>query len=277
MTMMTAVMTTKTAGVTIKNNCLTMNTKRLFCFPAILLIAGSLSFATASCDKEEEESPVPEDAALAEKINVSGVQAEDIPQLFASEGIEYFKVAVLNWAATYPYLPQVDFAIAHNGKDILIHYRVTEKRTAGTMEQDLDGVFKESCCELFCMKEGDSQYYNIESNCIGSILMECGTERSGRETSTKENLQQISRWSSLGRKNVGLISHETHWELALVIPSTVFWKHSYGTLSGKTFLANVYNCFGSGDDRQYVTWHPIVSSGPDFHRPEYFRRIFFEK
>ena len=117
----------------------------------------------------------------------------------------YNVVSVLNWAEQYPYLPRVEFAIAHNGANIFIHYRVTEKRTLGTMENDLDEVYKESCCEFFCMKEGDSLYYNIESNCLGSILMQCGTGRADREISSAENLKQIERWASLGRKSVGMI------------------------------------------------------------------------
>lgn len=48
-----------------------------------------------------------------------------------------------------------------------------------------------------------------------------------------------------------------------------------GSLDGKIFLANIYNCVGSGDDRQYVTWRPIETEVPDFHRPEFFQRIYF--
>ena len=218
---------------------------------------------------------IPKDAVIARRIDKATIDANDIPQIFKSEGVEYHTVSALNWPETYPYLPTVDFAVAHNGANLLIHYRVTEKRTLGTMVKDLDPVYKDSCCEFFCMNEGDSLYYNIESNCLGSILMECGKGRDNRTTSTTENLQHIDRWASLGRKDIGLINKETHWELAVVVPVAAFWRHNFGTLSGKTFLVNVYNCVGSGDDRQYVTWNPIDTPSPDFHRPEYFRRIYF--
>ena len=218
---------------------------------------------------------IPKDAVIARRIDKATIDANDIPQIFKSEGVEYYTVSALNWQETYPYLPTVDFAVAHNGANLLIHYRVTEKKTLGTMVKDLDPVYKDSCCEFFCMNEGDSLYYNIESNCLGSILMECGKGRDNRTTSTTENLQHIDRWASLGRKDIGLINKETHWELAVVVPVAAFWRHNFGTLSGKTFLVNVYNCVGSGDDRQYVTWNPIDTPSPDFHRPEYFRRIYF--
>lgn len=240
--------------------------KSVLIIPIALLLFG--------CEKSEL-TPVPEGAVVAEKIDVAGISAADIPQLFKTKGIEYNTVSVLNWQGKYPYLPEVNFAVAHNGTNLLLHYRVTEKRTLGTMVNDLDPTYKDSCCEFFCKKEGDDLYYNIESNCLGAILMECGSGRENRTSSTAENLQCIDRWASLGRENIGLIEKETHWELALVIPISVFWRTDYGSLSGKTFLANVYNCVGSGNDRQYVTWYPIDAPSPDFHRPEYFRRLYF--
>jgi len=240
--------------------------KLLLIIPLVLQLSG--------CEKCELP-PIPKDAVLAKRIDKAKIDADDIPQIFKTEGIGYNTVSVLNWMDAYPHLPSVDFAVAHNGTSLLIHYRVTEKRTLGKMMNDLDPVYKDSCCEFFCMNEGDSLYYNIESNCIGSILMECGSGRGNRTASTKENLQCIDRWASLGRESIGLIEQETHWELALVLPVATFWQHNYSTFSGKTFRVNVYNCLGSGNDRQYVTWNPIDTPSPDFHRPEYFKRLYF--
>ena len=240
--------------------------KLLLFLPFVLQLLG--------CEKQKS-TLIPKDAVVAKRIDATSVKAEDIPQIFKSKGIEYNAVSTLNWPQTYPYLPDVSFAVAHNGTNLMIHYRVSEKRTLGTMVNDLDAVYKDSCCEFFCKNEGDSLYYNIESNCLGSILMQCGSGREGRTTSTLENLQCIDRWASLGRESVGRIEQQTHWELALVVPIAAFWCHNYGTISGKTFLVNVYNCVGSGDDRQYVTWNPVDTPAPDFHRPEYFKRLYF--
>ena len=246
-----------------------------FSFALLSVVLISLLIGCTGDNQSEQE--IPEGAVVAEKVSVSDIQADEIPQLFAAGEIEYHPVAVLNWLKQYPYLPMVDFAIAHNGDHLLVHYRVTEKRSIGTMENDLDDVYKESCCELFFMKEGDSLYYNIESNCIGSILMQCGTGRYDRDVSTAGNLKKIDRWASLGRNAIGKVNEETHWELALVIPLSALWRHSFSCLDGMTLRANVYNCVGSGDDRQYVTWRPIETDAPDFHRPEFFSRIYLKK
>ena len=246
-------------------------------FSFALLSVVLIYFFVGCTGDNQSGQEIPEGAVVAEKVTVSDIQANEIPQLFAAGKIEYHPVSVLNWPEQYPYLPKVDFAIAHNGDHLLVHYRVTEKRSIGTMENDLDDVYKESCCELFFMKEGDSLYYNIESNCIGSILMQCGTGRYDRDLSTAGNLKKIDRWASLGRNAIGKVNEETHWELALAIPLSALWRHSFSCLDGMTLRANVYNCVGSGDDRQYVTWRPIETDAPDFHRPEFFSRIYLKK
>lgn len=218
---------------------------------------------------------IPADAAMAVKIASDDVNAKDIPAIFASNSVQYHSVCSLNWNQSY--LPKVDFAIAHNGSNILIHYRVTESRVIGTMENDLTGVYKDSCCELFFIIDGEQCYYNIEANCIGSILMQNGKNRDDREKSSLDNLTKIDRWASLGRKSFGTITDETTWELALVIPLSALWKSSLSAIDGKLIRANVYNCGGIGNEAHYVSWNPIATKKPDFHRPEFFRPIYFCK
>lgn len=206
------------------------------------------------------------------------VRASDVPALFAFSGVQYHSVPSLNWPEKFPYLPRVEVAIAHSGQNILIHYRVTEKNTTGTIENDMGRVYTESCCEIFLWDDDIQQYYNIETNCIGSILMQCGASRGGkRERATAETLALIDRWSSLGRESIGTIEHETSWELALVIPVQALWKTAVTTLDGKRLKGNVYYCSESGSEHHYVSLFPINTPAPDFHRPEYFRALNFAR
>lgn len=110
-----------------------------FSFALLSVVLISLLIGCTGDNQSEQE--IPEGAVVAEKVSVSDIQADEIPQLFAAGEIEYHPVAVLNWLKQYPYLPMVDFAIAHNGDHLLVHYRVTEKRSIGTMENDLDDVY----------------------------------------------------------------------------------------------------------------------------------------
>ena len=39
---------------------------------------------------------------------------------------------------------------------------------------------------------------------------------------------------------------------------------------GYRFLGNFYKCGDETPAEHYLSWHPITSAGPDFHRPECF-------
>ena len=52
-------------------------------------------------------------------------EAEAIPALFKSEHVPYQLIATANWHATYPYQPEVRFAIAHNNHAIFACKKTT--------------------------------------------------------------------------------------------------------------------------------------------------------
>lgn len=242
-----------------------------------IILAVVLCLASASCSKALYGIGQA-DVLQATKVAPGIVRASEVPSLFAAMGVQYHTVSSINWPDKYPYLPRFEVAIAHNGQNILIHYRVTDKTATGTIENDMGRVYTESCCEIFLWDNSLQQYYNIEANCIGSILMQCGASRGGkRDRATAETLALIDRWSSLGRKSVGTIEHEISWEMALVIPTKALWKTHVTELDGKRFKANVYYCSETGNEHHYVSMFPINTPSPDFHRPEFFRPLNFTR
>jgi len=57
----------------------------------------------------------------------------------------------------------------------------------------------------------------------------------------------------------------------------VFFKHRIGSLGGKTVRANFYKC---GDELQtphFLSWNPVRTERPDFHRPDFFGVLEFEQ
>lgn len=60
------------------------------------------------------------------RLECQQVKAVDIPALFKDNGVSYNKIDTVDWSAEFPYCPQVEFAIAHKGDAILLHYRVEE-------------------------------------------------------------------------------------------------------------------------------------------------------
>ena len=159
----------------------------------------------------------------ARHLRLSQVKAIDIPALFNQNNIPYNSIDVINWHA-FPYCPKVEFAIAHTGDTILLHYRVEEDGVRAVAGEDLGNVWEDSCCEFFASPDADGSYYNLESNCIGTILLCNGKGREERMQAPLSALKKIDRWASLGRKVIGLDEKAHQWELSLVIPVSAFFR-----------------------------------------------------
>ena len=68
------------------------------------------------------------------------MKAVDIPALFKDNSVSYNKIDTVDWAAEFPYCPQVEFAIAHKDDAILLHYRVEEDSVRAEAGTDLGPV-----------------------------------------------------------------------------------------------------------------------------------------
>lgn len=194
--------------------------------------------------------------------------ASEIPALFNSNGIKYNEVNELNWQDAFPYMPKVRFAIAYTDACILLHYKVSEQTVKAVTLEDQGPVWKDSCVEFFSCPGDDGIYYNIESNCAAAVLVAAGPDRNDREPAPAEVLQGIKRYR---------FQSGNDWELALMIPYSTYFKHDITSLAGRRIGANFYKC---GDDLpvpHFVTWNPVNTEKPDYHRPEFFGTLLFEK
>ena len=64
--------------------------------------------------------------------------------------------------------------------------------------------------------------------------MGAGPVRNNREHAPKEVTALVQRWSSLGNQPFAERIGETDWEVALIIPYSVFFKHQIDSLDVKT-------------------------------------------
>ncbi|MDD3036380.1 carbohydrate-binding family 9-like protein [Bacteroides sp.] len=209
------------------------------------------------------------------KISAANIEASALPGLFDEEKIDFQPIQYVNWAA-YPYKPKVSFRVAHTKDAILLHFKVKEASVRAKYGEDDGSVWTDSCVEFFLIPANDGEYYNIECNCAGTILIGAGATRNGRERAPKEITSLVQRWASLGREPFEERVEDTSWEVALIIPYAVFFKHQIDSLDGKLIKANFYKC---GDELQtphFLSWSPIDIENPDFHRPDFFDTLEFE-
>lgn len=209
---------------------------------------------------------------IVKKFNQPVIELSHLKDIFQKENIPLQSLDQINWPKEFPYLPQVNFAIAHNNDAIFIHFEVNEMHTLAKRTVDGEDVWKDSCAEFFIQFPSDTGYYNLETNCIGTCLMAYGEGRANR---TPISTKEIQRVSSL-KKETFQSPAECSWQLNLKIPIDVFIKTSISSLSGITARANVYKCGDEMQNVHFVSWNKIETEHPDFHQPKYFGAIEFE-
>lgn len=190
------------------------------------------------------------------------------------DGEQRQAIDTINWKA-YDYKPDVQFAIAYGDTAIYLKYFVTESYFKAEMTEPNQNVYEDSCVEFFVSPEKDGLYYNFEFNAIGTCLLGTGHGRADSRRADPAHIEKIRKYSSLGSTPVGERTGEFSWDLTLTIPFEVFFHHTVKDLKGKSFRANFYKCGDKLSVPHYVSWNPIETENPDFHRPEYFGEIRF--
>jgi hypothetical protein len=167
----------------------------------------------------------------------------------------------------------VSFDISHSGEALHLLFRVREQAVRAVCAADREPVWEDSCVEFFFAPREDGLYYNLECSCSGKLYLCRGAGRHGRESLPEAAYAGIARRPSLAAQAFGLREGETAWELALDIPASTF---GLDTFSGLQARGNFYKCGDRLPVPHYLSWAPVGTPKPDFHRPEYFDTIVFD-
>ena len=204
------------------------------------------------------------------KKEVSFVEAEHLLELKAVSN----PINTINWNS-FAYVPQVNFRIAHLNNNILLKFYVIEKAILAQETQINGSVYKDSCVEFFISLDGKN-YYNFEFNCIGTIHLAYGSGRKNRKFVSPEIIKNIEIKSTLGNRAFKEKKGSFEWEMMIRIPIKSFSFDSIKTFNKLKATANLYKCGDDTSDPHYLSWNPIKTENPDFHRPEYFGEVLFE-
>ena len=167
-----------------------------------------------------------------------------------------------------------DFGIRAGGQlccdseNLYVHLFAVEDEIRAEYTAPLSPVFEDSCLEFFFTGEDCENYFNFEINPNGSLHIQTGPSRNNRVSIVKGNDAEYF--------DIKAQRTEDGWEVAYRIPLEfirVFWP---GYEFSGDLRANAYKCGNKTVHRHYLTWNPIRSEKPDFHRPEDFGRMSFE-
>ena len=198
--------------------------------------------------------------------------AADVANVLDSLNVEFHPIDIVNWPNEYPYCPNAVFRIAWCPDGLLLHYKVTEQHVRALYNVDNSDVWTDSCVECFIRNADSDSYYNIECNCIGTILVGMGAV-GDRCRLSQEEMALVQRWSSLGDVPFEESSDINSWEVALIVPAALFARQPLCLESGATLYANFYKCGDGLSVPHYISWAPIEAPKPNFHRPDCFAEV----
>lgn len=184
----------------------------------------------------------------------------------------------LNWPEAYPYKPEVSFRVWHDSASFHIEFKVREETTKA--EQSVPGgpVYEDSCVECFIQPrpETDPRYYNFEWNAAGHLAMACRTGRNDPEDAPLDVIASVKAEPSLGSEPFGEKTVDEPWTLHVAIPASALFNSGIEKWDGLKCRMNFYKCGDGLKTMHFLTWAPIDTTSPDYHRPEFFRDVQFE-
>lgn len=183
-------------------------------------------------------------------------------------------IQIINWEE-FNYKPKVQFRIGHIGNEIWLKYYVSENHLRAKETRTNGEVYKDSCVEFF-ISHDKVNYYNFEFSCIGTIHLAWGAERHKRKFVDPKVIEKITIKSSLGNEPFDAKSGDYNWEMMIRIPVECFAFSELNSFQNLKAAANFYKCGEETAVTHYVTWNPVGTDNPDYHRPEFFGKIQFE-
>jgi hypothetical protein len=183
-------------------------------------------------------------------------------------------VQIKNWK-DYSYIPQVSFRIGHISDEIWLKFYVTEKHILAKETRTNGAVHKDTCVEFFISPDREN-YYNFEFNGIGTTHLAFGADRHNRRFVPEETVEKIETLSTLGSEPFEEKSGQFEWEIMIRIPLKCFAFTNLKSFDGLKATGNFYKCGDDTSQPHYITWNPVKTENPDYHRPEFFGRLEFE-
>lgn len=179
------------------------------------------------------------------------------------------------------HLPKTQAKALYDNENIYICFRVEDKFVRAIATKHHGDVWKDSCVEFFFTPGPDiaQGYFNVEINCIGSILMRHQQEI--EENIKPFELSEINRIeiaSSLPRQIIDPeLKGPITWTLEYKLPITILEKYSPVTkpAPGVKWLGNFYKCGDETSHPHYMTWSIVKNDFPQFHLPQYFGTLEF--
>lgn len=211
---------------------------------------------------------------MMNKINVplADFENQDLDTALELDGAR-FDVECVNWPETFAYAPLCSGRIARTQDALVVDFRVSGLDLRAQNLTDNGRQWEDSCVEVFIKDPEEDTYYNFEINALGKVLACSGADRHGRVARPAEEMEEILRFGQLegGPLDEGGI---WTWRVGVVIPFELIGVDPENLPD--SIRANFYKCGDKTAHPHYLSWSPIDTPKPDFHRPEFFGELLLK-
>lgn len=207
---------------------------------------------------------------------IEGLESMDFNalDLAMEQGASKFTVSENNWPEDFPYSPDCIGSIARSSTHLAVLYHVRGLDLRATAMEDNGNSWEDSCCEFFISDPEDGTYYNFELTCVGSLLSSKRKSRTESSMFDKETVGKVIRYSTIEKKPVEVKDEIKAWSVVMLIPFSMIGIDPENIPS--SVKGNFYKCGDLTAHPHFLSWNPVGTPNPDFHRPEYFGEIIFK-
>lgn len=181
-----------------------------------------------------------------------------------------FDVDCVNWPEAFPYAPLCGGRVARTRDALVVDFRVSGLDLRARNTADNGRQWEDSCVEVFIQDPEDGNYYNFEINALGKVLACKGPERHNRTPRPAEEMEQILRFTQM--EGGPLEQEGIHtWRVGVIIPFYLIGIDPENL--PRSIRANFYKCGDKTAHPHFLSWSPVETPKPDFHRPEFFGEL----
>lgn len=165
---------------------------------------------------------------------------------------------------------RASFRAWYDDKYLHVLFKTVDAPLRVTNFEPQSPVSQDSCCEIFIRPSINAPYWNYEFNAAGAVNASHRMTRNEKTPLTEEEINSIVRHTDPRfdtAEPVDIAGNDNSWQLQVDIP----WALMGITPDvGVFFGVNVYATASKATPPYWLSWTPVDTPAPDFHRPEFF-------
>lgn len=211
---------------------------------------------------------------MIKRLNVplASFEEQDMDTALECCGARFF-VDNVNWPEQFPYAPLCGGRIARTEESLVVDFRVSGLDLRARNTRDNGTQWEDSCVEVFIQDPKGDVYYNFEVNPLGKVLAASGASRDNRVKRPLREMRRILRTADF-QKGMDFKGGIWNWRVSLVIPFELIGVDPENL--PEKLRANFYKCGDKTAHPHFLSWAPVGTHNPDFHRPEFFGELILK-